>query len=59
LIIKRISKPSIKSVVHYYKNAQSEWVIGEILTNEEDVLILKNLDIQMPLKDIYEGILMK
>jgi Uma2 family endonuclease len=46
-------------VVHYYKNAQSEWVIGEILTNEEDVLTLKNLDIQMPLKDIYEGILMK
>jgi Uma2 family endonuclease len=46
-------------VVHYYKNAQSEWVIGEILINENDVLGLRNLDIQMPLKDIYEGILLK
>jgi Uma2 family endonuclease len=44
-------------VVHYYKNAQLEWVIGEILINENDVLELRNLDVKMPLKDIYEGIL--
>jgi Uma2 family endonuclease len=43
-------------ISHFYKNAQQEWVIGDILTQPSDVLKIKSLPIELRLGDIYRGI---
>jgi Uma2 family endonuclease len=43
-------------VSHFYKNAQNEWVVGDILQNPTDVLKVKSLSIELKLSDIYRGV---
>ncbi len=43
-------------ITHFYKNAQNDWVIGEILQNPSDVLKIKSLPIELRLSDIYRGV---
>jgi Uma2 family endonuclease len=43
-------------ITHFYKNAQNDWVVGEILQNPTDVLKIKSLSIELKLSDIYRGI---
>jgi Uma2 family endonuclease len=43
-------------VSHFYKNAQNEWVVGDILQNLTDVLKVKSLSIELKLSDIYRGV---
>ena len=43
-------------ITHFYKNAQNDWVIGEILHSPSDVLKIKSLPIELRLSDIYRGV---
>lgn len=43
-------------ITHFYKNAQNDWIIGEILQNLSDVLKIKSLPIELRLSDIYKGV---
>jgi Uma2 family endonuclease len=43
-------------VSHFYRNAQNEWVVGDILQDPTDVLKVKSLSIELKLSDIYRGI---
>jgi Uma2 family endonuclease len=43
-------------ISHFYKNAQNEWVVGDILQSPTDVLKVKSLSIELKLSDIYRGI---
>ena len=43
-------------ISHFYKNAENDWVVGEILQNPTDVLKIKSLTVELKLSDIYNGI---
>jgi Uma2 family endonuclease len=43
-------------VSHFYRNAQNEWVVGDILQDPTDVMKVKSLSIELKLSDIYRGI---
>jgi Uma2 family endonuclease len=43
-------------VSHFYRNAQNEWIVGDILQDPTDVLKVKSLSIELKLSDIYRGV---
>jgi Uma2 family endonuclease len=43
-------------VSHFYRNAQNEWVVGDILQDPTDVMKVKSLSIELKLSDIYRGV---